>query len=256
MSSGTTSTPITRYLALDIHRDYLTVGAVDSQQQIVLTPRRFGFESFAVWAVTHVSRSDAVVLEATANAWVLYDQLTPLAGSVTVTHPLAVKLITAARVKTDARDTIKLARLLAANLIPAVWVPPVAVREVRAGGPSQTARQTAEPGSQSFARRPPAPQSERSRRQSLCTQGARLVALAPAFSGRAAARPAGSGAVRNAGSLDCRSGGSGGAVEYAGAVEHAGPVPAAIAWAGHALCYDRAFPPLAILLGFLRRSIW
>jgi transposase len=73
-----------------------------------------------------------VVLEATANAWVLSDQLTPLAGSVTVAHPLAVKLISAARVKTDARDTIKLARLLAANLIPAVWVPPVAVREVRA----------------------------------------------------------------------------------------------------------------------------
>jgi transposase len=43
-----------------------------------------------------------------------------------------VKLISAARVKTDARDTIKLARLLAANLIPAVWVPPLPVRELRA----------------------------------------------------------------------------------------------------------------------------
>jgi transposase len=67
-----------------------------------------------------VSRSDAVVLEATTNAWVLYDQLTELSGSVTEAHPLAVKLISAARVKTDARDTIKLAKLLAANLIPAV----------------------------------------------------------------------------------------------------------------------------------------
>src|SRR5262249_46355953 len=44
----------------------------------------------------------------------------------------AVKLISAARVKTDARDTIKLASLLAANLIPAIWVPPHAVRELRA----------------------------------------------------------------------------------------------------------------------------
>jgi transposase len=43
-----------------------------------------------------------------------------------------VKLMSAARVKTDARDTIKLARLLAANLIPAVWVPPLPVRELRA----------------------------------------------------------------------------------------------------------------------------
>ena len=34
--------------------------------------------------------------------------------------------------KTDSRDTIKLASLLAAHLIPAVWVPPQEVRELRA----------------------------------------------------------------------------------------------------------------------------
>jgi len=119
-------------VALDVHRSYLVVAAVDGQQHIVLSPRRFGFESFAAWAPTHLSKADAVVLEASANAWVLYDQLEPLVGQVSVAHPLAVKLISAARVKTDARDTIKLARLLAANLIPAVWVPPLPVRELRA----------------------------------------------------------------------------------------------------------------------------
>ena len=51
---------------------------------------------------------------------------------VQVAHPLLVKLISAARVKTDTRDTLHLARLLAANLIPQVWVPPLAVRELRA----------------------------------------------------------------------------------------------------------------------------
>ena len=105
------------------------------------------------------------MLEATANAWLLYDQLTRLSGSVTVAHPLAVKLISAARVKTDARDTIKLARGLSANLIPAVWVPPVAVRaRTRPGHPSETTRQAAKPGSQSLARGAPASQSERERR--------------------------------------------------------------------------------------------
>jgi transposase len=102
------------------------------QQSIMLSPRRFDFESFAAWAPTHLSEADAVVLEASANAWVLHDQLEPLVGQVSVAHPLAVKLISAARVKTDARETIKLARLLAANLIPAVWVPPLPVRELRA----------------------------------------------------------------------------------------------------------------------------
>jgi transposase len=122
----------TRFVALDIHRKYLVVGAVDVGQQVVLTPRRFGFEAFDEWAKNHLTLSDAVVLEATSNAWLFYDQLVPLVASVTVAHPLAVKLIAAARVKTDSRDTIKLAHLLAANLVPAVWVPPVHVRELRA----------------------------------------------------------------------------------------------------------------------------
>ena len=37
----------TRFVALDVHRQYLMVGAVDSQQQVVLSPRRFGFAAFA-----------------------------------------------------------------------------------------------------------------------------------------------------------------------------------------------------------------
>src|SRR2546430_12021607 len=127
-----TPSPPTRFVALDVHRKSLVVGAVDTGQQIVLTPRRFGFEAFSDWATTHLALSDAVVLEATSNAWLFYEQLVPLVASVTVAHPLAVKLIAAARVKTDSRDTIKLAHLLAANLVPAVWVPPVHVRELRA----------------------------------------------------------------------------------------------------------------------------
>jgi transposase len=72
------------------------------------------------------------MLEATTNAWHLHDQLVPLVASVRVAHPLLVKAIAAAKVKTDARDTMTLARLLAAGFIPAVWVPPPAVRELRA----------------------------------------------------------------------------------------------------------------------------
>lgn len=118
----TTSIP-TRFVALDVHRKYLVVGAVDAGQKVLLSPRRFGFEAFEAWAPTHLTPSDLVVLEATANAWLLYDQVKPFVADVLVAHPQAVKLISAARVKTDSRDTIKLASLLAANLIPAIWVP-------------------------------------------------------------------------------------------------------------------------------------
>jgi transposase len=132
MTTVTTCSPATRFVALDVHRQYLVVGAVDAQQHVVLSPRRFGFEAFQDWAPTHLTVGDMLVLEATSNAWLLYDQLKPLVADVIVAHPQAVKLIAAARVKTDSRDTIKLASLLAANLIPAVWVPPPEVRELRA----------------------------------------------------------------------------------------------------------------------------
>ena len=72
------------------------------------------------------------MLEATGNAWFVYDLLPPLVGRCVVANPLQVKWIAAAAVKTDKHDALRLARLLAANLIPEVWVPPQPVRELRA----------------------------------------------------------------------------------------------------------------------------
>jgi len=49
-----------------------------------------------------------------------------------VAHPAEVKQIANARVKTDNQDVNRLVRLLIADLVPEVWVPPVEVRELRA----------------------------------------------------------------------------------------------------------------------------
>ena len=129
--SSTDSVQPVRFVGIDLHKHYVVIGAIDSQQHLVLPPCRVSLLEFAAWQTKHLQKTDAVVVEATANAWDLYDQLVTQVASVTVAHPLMVKLITAARVKTDAHDTIKLARLLAGGLIPAVWVPPVHVRELR-----------------------------------------------------------------------------------------------------------------------------
>jgi transposase len=60
------------------------------------------------------------------------DVIAPLVGQAVVANAYQVKLIAAARVKTDKHDAWSLARLLVADLIPEVWVPPVHVRELRA----------------------------------------------------------------------------------------------------------------------------
>lgn len=121
-----------RFVAFDVHKSYVLVAALDATLQVVLSPRRVRLDDLPEWARQALRPTDRVVLEATSNAWTLYDLLAPLVSEVQVAHPLLVKLISTARVKTDTRDTLHLARLLAANLIPTVWVPPPAVRELRA----------------------------------------------------------------------------------------------------------------------------
>jgi transposase len=83
------------------------------------------------WLQKNLLPTDHVVIESTTNAWHVYDLLAPLVERVVVANPVKVKQIATARVKTDVRDTFILARLLAANLVPDVWVPPVHVREMR-----------------------------------------------------------------------------------------------------------------------------
>lgn len=120
-----------RFVALDVHKSYVMVGAVTAEQDIVLTPRRVALTSLESWCQKHLHPSDEVVLEATTNAWQIHDLLEPLVSRVVVAHPYHVKLIASSFVKTDKRDTLALARLLAANLVPAIWVPPIHIRELR-----------------------------------------------------------------------------------------------------------------------------
>ena len=83
------------------------------------------------WAKATLSRQDAAVLEMTANAWHVHDELTPHGNSVTVVHSPHVALITRARVKTDKIAALNLARLHAKGLLEGIWVPPQETRDLR-----------------------------------------------------------------------------------------------------------------------------
>lgn len=121
-----------RFVGIDLHKHFVVIAAVNAQQQVVLPPtRRIDLDDFPVWAQTHLRPTDAVVLEATSNAWWCYDVVAPLVGRTVVANPLQVKWIANATAKTDRHDALRLAKLLAANLIPPVWVPPPPVRELR-----------------------------------------------------------------------------------------------------------------------------
>jgi transposase len=121
-----------RFIAIDIHKHYLMIGGIDAQQRVVLLPRKVELQRWLDWAQANLHPTDAVVLEATTNAWAIYDQVVKLVGRAVVVHPAKVKLIADARVKTDKVDVLTLAKLLRADMLPEVWVPPSHVRDLRA----------------------------------------------------------------------------------------------------------------------------
>jgi len=123
---------IERYVALDIHKEYVMAGGMNAAQEWVLRPRRVEMERFRAWAISNLRMGDAVVIEATTNVWDIYDIVVGLVSRVVVAHPAAVEQIAEARVKTDKQDIERLLRLLIAGIVPEVWVPPVHVRELRA----------------------------------------------------------------------------------------------------------------------------
>jgi transposase len=131
MNAEPISIPILRYIAIDAHKHYVMVGGMNALQEMVLPTRRVEMENYPKWAKANLRPGDAVVIEATTNTWTLYDVTLPCVSKVVVAHPLEVKQIANARVKTDKHDVNCLARLLVADLVPEVWVPPVEVRELR-----------------------------------------------------------------------------------------------------------------------------
>jgi transposase len=123
---------VNRFIAIDAHKHYLVIGGLDKHMQIVLPLRRIDIHRFPDWAHKHLRPSDSVVIEVSTNTWTLYDVISPLVARVLVANPYKVRLIGASKVKTDKLDVWALARLLVADLIPEVWVPPIHVRELRA----------------------------------------------------------------------------------------------------------------------------
>jgi len=129
---GTENTgQIDRYIALDIHKEYVLAGGQNAKQEWVMPPRQIGMTKFREWATANLYAGDAVVIETTTNVWDIYDIVAPLTTRTVVAHAGAVRQIAEARVKTDKEDVKRLIRLLIADIVPEVWIPPLEVRELR-----------------------------------------------------------------------------------------------------------------------------
>lgn len=86
--------------------------------------------SIAAFLDRYKDNSHAVV-EATRNWMVIYDWLDAICDDVVLAHPLKVKAIADAKIKTDKIAATVLAHLLRADLVPEAWAPSERARELR-----------------------------------------------------------------------------------------------------------------------------
>jgi transposase len=122
----------TRFIGLDIHKEYFVAIGVNAQRDVVFGPLRASNYQLEEWILRHLTPEDALVLEMTTNAYHFYDSLLPHVHSVLVVHPPNVALVTNVPVKTDKKAALALAQLLAAGMLTGVWIPPHNVRNLRA----------------------------------------------------------------------------------------------------------------------------
>lgn len=112
------------YVGLDLHKRYITACALDADGTVLAAARRLPAEwsALAGWLAA-LPTPRTVVLESCLYCWWLERQLTGAGDTALVVDPHQVKLISAARAKTDPIDAFKLADLARARVLPALWVP-------------------------------------------------------------------------------------------------------------------------------------
>jgi transposase len=122
-----------RYIGLDLHKMYIhgcewIPTASDGQKA-----RHFRFPNTQegwTWLLNQVDRSCWVALEVTGSAFEAYDRLSPHVDRVLLANARELKRLGSKR-HSDRVDAARLAKALAMDLVPTVWVPPLPVREVR-----------------------------------------------------------------------------------------------------------------------------
>ena len=111
------------FVGVDYHKKF-SVATIMNEGGDILKQGRFDNHPQAVADFLELYAGDdcAATLEAGLNWTVMHDWLEQYVGQVTLAHPLKVRAIAEAKVKTDTIDSATLAHLLRADLIPAAHV--------------------------------------------------------------------------------------------------------------------------------------
>ena len=118
------------YVGLDIHKEFCQACVIDRSGRVI-SNERFSSTQDELDEFLDRFEDAKFVLESTGIWEFIYEGIEKRGFEVVLAHPLKVRAIAEARVKTDKVDAETLAQLLRANLIPRSWVPSKDMRDLR-----------------------------------------------------------------------------------------------------------------------------
>jgi len=119
------------HIGVDYHKAYSHIVVQDTGGKMLRSGRVRNDRRSVAGFLAPFSASAHAVMEATRNWTVMFDWLDENCDEVVLAHPLKVKAIADAKIKTDKIDATVLAHLLRADLVPKAHAPSHRAREVR-----------------------------------------------------------------------------------------------------------------------------
>ncbi len=122
---------VNHYIGFDVHKKTISYCVKTSDGQIVEEGKlRATHDTLRQWAQRRQEPWQGA-MEATLFSGWIYDTWKPFAAELQMGHPAMMKAIGASKKKNDRLDARKIADLVRCNLLPACYVAPVEIRELR-----------------------------------------------------------------------------------------------------------------------------
>ena len=121
----------THYIGLDVHKKSIQFCAKTADGTIVDEGRIAATrQALREWSSRRTQPWKGAMEATMFSAWI-HDELKPYAEELKVAHPARLKVISEAKHASDKLDARSIADLVRVNWIPAVWVAPPEIREMR-----------------------------------------------------------------------------------------------------------------------------
>jgi transposase len=118
------------YVGLDVHKEFCQACVIDESGR-ALSSERFSSTNEELDRFLDKFQDAKFVLESTGIWEFIYEGIEKRGFEAVLAHPLKVRAIAEARVKTDKVDAETLAQLLRADMIPRSWIPSKDMRDLR-----------------------------------------------------------------------------------------------------------------------------